>query len=294
MKENKLNIHELVINAILSILSICILIPFLLVISISFSNERTIFTEGYRLIPSDFSFLAYEVILKSPQTLIQAYGVTIFVTVIGTITSLLLTAMIAYTISRKDYRYRGITTFYVFFTMLFSGGIVPLYILVTQYLNIGDTIWALILPYLINPFYVMIMKGFMDQVPFEIVESARIDGAGEWRIFFTLIIPLTIPALATVGLFTSFLYWNDWWLGLLFINDQNLVPLQLLLYRVMNTIEFLANNMHMANVSIDLTQFPTLSARMAMAVLAAGPMLFIFPFFQRFFVRGLTIGSIKG
>ncbi|WP_246218325.1 carbohydrate ABC transporter permease [Litoribacterium kuwaitense] len=186
------------------------------------------------------------------------------------------------------------TTFYIFFTMLFSGGIVPLYILVTQFLHLGDTIWALILPYLVNPFFVLIMKGFMDQVPFEIVESAKIDGAGEWRIFFKLIIPLTTPALATVGLFTSFLYWNDWWLGLLFIDDQDLVPLQLLLYRIMNTIEFLSNNMHSANVSIDMSQFPSLSARMAMAVLVAGPMLFVFPFFQRFFVKGLTVGSIKG
>lgn len=294
MTKKKLNVHELIINIVLSVLSICILIPFVLVLSISFSDERAIFTEGYRLIPSEFSFLAYEVILKSPETLIQAYGVTIFVTVFGTIASLLLTAMIAYTVSRKDYRYRGITTFYIFFTMLFSGGIVPLYILVTQYLNIGNTIWALILPYLINPFYVLIMKGFMDQVPFEIVESAKIDGASEWQIFFRLIIPLTTPALATVGLFTSFLYWNDWWLGLLFIDDQDLVPLQLLLYRVMNTIEFLSNNMDMTNVSVDLTQFPSLSTRMAMAVLAAGPMLFIFPFFQRFFVKGLTVGSIKG
>jgi len=294
MTKKRRNVNEIIINLVLTVLSISIVIPFLLVISISLSDEGTIIREGYRLIPSNFSFLAYEVVLKSPQTLINAYGVTIFVTAIGTVMNLLFTAMVAYTISRKDYRYRGITTFFIFFTMLFSGGIVPLYILVTQYLGIGNTVWALILPYLINPFYVLIMKGFMDQVPFDIVESAKMDGASEWRIFFILIIPLTTPALATVGLFTSFTYWNDWWLGLLFIDDQNLVPLQLLLYRIMNTIEFLSNNMHMTNVSIDLTQFPSQSARMAMAVLAAGPMLFIFPFFQRFFVKGLTVGSIKG
>jgi len=285
---------QFIINLFFLLLSAAIVIPLLLVISISISEENSLITEGYRLIPSHINFSAYEMILKSPGQLLHAYGVTILVTVVGSIAGLLLTSMVAYSISRADYSYRRATTLYVFFTMLFSGGLVPFYILVTQYLGLKDSIWALIVPYLINPFYVLIMKGFMEKLPGEIYESAKMDGASEYRIFFKIVLPLSTPALATVGLFISFAYWNDWWLGLLFIDDQKLVPLQLLLYRIMNTIDYLSNNLDRVNVQVDMTQFPKLSARMAMAVLAAGPMMFVFPFFQRYFVSGLTVGSVKG
>ncbi|MBO9609653.1 MAG: carbohydrate ABC transporter permease [Paenibacillaceae bacterium] len=283
----------IVINVFFTLLSIAIIIPLLLVVSISLTKESALLESGYHLIPKQLSLTAYELILQSPKQLLTAYGVTVLVTAIGTIVSVLLTSMLAYTISRKDYRYRRVTTLFVFFTMLFNGGLVPFYILVTQYLHLKDSIWALIIPYLLNPFYVLIMKGFLDKLPPEIFESAKMDGASELRIFATIVLPLSLPALATVGLFISFIYWNDWWLGLLFINEPKLVPLQLLLYRIMNTIEFLTNNISLVNVQIDLTTFPSLSARMAMAVLAAGPMMFIFPFFQRYFVAGLTVGSVK-
>ncbi|MCR8630324.1 carbohydrate ABC transporter permease [Paenibacillus radicis (ex Xue et al. 2023)] len=271
------------------------LLPLILIISVSFTNELTLSTEGYRFIPSQFSLAAYKTLFEAPGILLNAYGVTILVTVLGTACGLLLTSMLAYTISRPDYRYRRITTLFVFFTMLFNGGLVPFYILITQYLHLKDTLGALILPYLISPFLVMVMKGFLEKIPLEIIESAKMDGASEFRIFFTLILPLSTPALATVGLFISFTYWNDWWLGLLFIDAEKLVPLQLLLYRVMNSIEFLRSNTEfMSTMTIDMSQFPNLSARMAMAILGAGPMLFIFPFFQKYFVRGLTVGSLKG
>ncbi|UQZ81187.1 L-arabinose transport system permease protein AraQ [Paenibacillus konkukensis] len=281
------------INLFFIVLTIAMIVPMALVVSISLSEEKSLVLSGYRLIPEKFSLTAYSLILEHPAQLLRAYGVTIFVTVVGLAASLLFTSMVAYSISRRDYRYRRITTMYVLFTMLFSGGLVPFYILVTQYLHLKDTIWALIVPYLVNPFYVLIMKGFLEKLPGEIFESAKVDGASEWRIFFGIVLPLSTPALATVGLFIAFAYWNDWWLGLLFINDQELVPLQLLLYRIMSTIEFMTNNMNTVNVQIDLSQFPSLSARMAMAVLAAGPMMFVFPFFQRFFVAGLTVGSVK-
>lgn len=285
---------NLIIHLVLIMLSLAIIIPFVLVISISLTDEKALLSNGYRLIPEVFSTQAYQIILQTPTQLIQAYGVTIFVTVVGTISGLLLTCMVAYTISRRTYRYRRITTLYVFFTMLFSGGLVPLYILVTQYLHLKDSLGALIIPYLLNPFYVLIMKGFLDKIPGEIVESAKIDGSNEWRIFFTIIIPLSTPALATVGLFISFMYWNDWWLGLLFIDSPKLVPLQLMLYRIMSTIEFFTNNLRNTNIQINLADFPSLSTRMALAILATGPMMFVFPFFQRFFVKGLTVGSLKG
>lgn len=283
-----------IINLFFCLLSILFIIPLLLVISISFTDEKTLLQSGYQLIPEKFSLAAYSLIFDSPGVLLNAYGITILVTVIGTVIGLFLTSLTAYTISRKDYRYRKIMTFFVFFTTLFSGGLVPFYIMVTQYLHLKDTIGALIVPYLLSPFYILVMKGFMDKIPLEVIESAKMDGASEWRIFFTMVIPLSLPAMVTIGLFISFQYWNDWWLGLLFIDNQNLIPLQLMLYRVMSTIEYLSNNLSSVNVNIDMTQFPSLSTRMAMAVLAAGPMMLVFPFFQKFFISGLTVGSVKG
>lgn len=283
-----------IINLFFCALSILLIVPLLLVISISFTDEKTLLQSGYHLIPEKFSLEAYKLIFQSPGVLLDSYGITILVTVIGTVVGLFLTSLTAYTISRKDYRYRKMMTLYVFFTTLFNGGLVTFYIMVTQYLHLKDTIWALIVPYLLNPFYILVMKGFMDKTPMEVIESGKIDGASEWRIFFILVLPLSLPALVTIGLFISFQYWNDWWLGLLFIDNQNLIPLQLMLYRVMSTIEYLSNNISSVNVSIDMSQFPSLSARMAMAVLAAGPMMIIFPMLQKYFVSGLTVGSVKG
>jgi len=292
MKTN--SVSSTVINLFFTIVSICVVIPLLLVISISMSNERDLILYGYRFIPLQFDFSGYEIIFKSPWVLINAYGVTIFVTVVGTICALALTAMMGYVISRRDYRYNRITTFYIFVTMLFGGGLVPFYILMTQYLYLKNTIWALIIPYLLNPFYIILMKGFLSKVPLEIIESAKIDGASELRIFFRMIIPISTPALATIGLFLSFMFWNDWWLALLFIESPKMVPLQLLMNRMINNVEFLKARMaEMALPMINMHDFPSLSARMAMVVLAAGPMMFIFPFFQRYFVKGLTVGSLK-
>ncbi len=294
LKKDGPNWSGMVINVFFCLLSLAFIVPLVLVISISLTDENSLLKNGFRLFPQEFSLKAYKIILDAPDTLLNAYGITILVTVVGTFIGLLFTSLTAYTISRRDYRYRQILTLYVFFTSLFSGGLVPFYILVTQYLHLKDSIWALIVPYLLSPFYILVMKGFMDKLPIEIVESAKIDGANEWRIFFTMVLPLSLPVLVTIGLFISFQYWNDWWLGLLFIDTQNLVPLQLLLYRVMSTIDFLSNNIGTINVSVDLSDFPSLSARMAMAVLAAGPMMIVFPMFQRFFISGLTVGSIKG
>lgn len=290
----KTEFSSLLIHVFFILLSLAVILPFVLVISISLTEEKTLLTDGYRLIPQKLSLLAYEIILKAPEQLLSSYKNTILVTGFGTVCSLLLTSMIAYSISRRDYRYRRITTLYVFFTMLFSGGLVPLYILVTQYLGMKDTMFALIVPYLVSPFYILVMKGFMDKIPGEIVESAKIDGAGEWKIFFAIILPLSTPALATIGLFISFAYWNDWWLGLLFIDNPKLVPLQLLLYRIMSNIEFLSNMSLKSGQAIAFADFPSLSTRMAMAIMVAGPMMFIFPFFQKYFVSGLTVGSLKG
>lgn len=293
MKRNERAVARLLSHAVLALVAAIMIYPLLLVVSISLSQEDAVVKHGYRFIPEQFSLDGYAAVFKHPGVLLHAYAMTIIVTVLGTLAGLLLTAMIAYVISRREYPYRKATTLFVVFTMLFNGGLVPFYILIVKYLHMKDTLWVLIIPYLINPFYVMIMKGFLDRMPAEVIESAKIDGAGEYRAFFTIVLPLSTPALATVGLFISFIYWNDWWLGLLFIDRNKLVPLQLLLYRTMNSIEFYAANSQHLSGSVDVTKFPSLTTRMALAVLGAGPMLFIFPFFQRYFVRGLTVGSLK-
>jgi len=277
------------------LLSIVIIAPFLLIVSVSLTDEKALVEFGYSFVPAKFSTIAYEFILQSPGALLRAYGNTIFITAIGSVLSLLLTSMVAYAISRRDYGLRVPLTVYVFFTMLFSGGLVPFYILMTQYLHLKDSLWAIILPSLLSPFYVLIMKGFMGKIPHELIESAKVDGASEWRIFFRMILPLSTPALATLGLFIAFNYWNEWFNALLFIDNDKLVPLQLLLVRIMNTLDFLRNNSaYIQGLGLDMSQLPNESMRMALVILVAGPMMFIFPFFQKYFVQGMTVGSLKG
>ena len=291
----KFELSKLLIHLLFILLSLVIVLPFLLVVAVSLTDEVSLTDNGYQFLPETFSLEAYRYLLDAPDILLRAYGVTITVTIIGALVGLLLTAMTAYVISRPDYRYNRITTFYVFFTMLFSGGLVPSYILITQYLHLKDSLLALILPVLLSPFNIMVMKGFMSKIPLEIVESAKIDGAKELRIFFKIILPLSTPALATLGLLISFTYWNEWFNAMLYIDDPNKVPLQLLLVRTLSSIEFITSNSEFAQqLGVDLSSFPNNSARMAIAVLAGGPMLIIFPFFQRFFVKGLTVGSLKG
>ncbi|WP_127587760.1 carbohydrate ABC transporter permease [Paenibacillus koleovorans] len=275
--------------------SVAMIVPLLLVVSISLTDEQSLAADGYRFIAGKWSTEAYRYILQSPTILLRAYLVTIVVTVVGTVLSLLLTAMIGFVISRRDFKFQRIATFYVFFTMLFSGGLVPSYILITQYLHLKDSIWALILPGMISAFYVMVMKGFMREVPFEIIESAKVDGASEFRVFFAIMLPLSKPALATLGLFISFNYWNSWFGAMIYINKESLVPIQLLLVRMMENLEFLATNQEfLSQVTTSVQNFPNVSARMAMVILAAGPMMLVFPFFQKYFVKGLTVGSLKG
>ncbi|WJH36099.1 carbohydrate ABC transporter permease [Paenibacillus aurantius] len=284
-------IHLLFIGITLSML-----IPFLIVVIISLSDEQSILHHGFRIIPDKFTLLSYTYFLKTPDTILNAYGVTITVAIVGTLTSLILTSTLGYTLSRRDYGLQRVTSFYVFFTMLFNGGLVPFYILMTQVLHLKDTIWALIVPGLLSPFYVLIMKGFMAKIPIEIIESAKMEGASEWRIYAQLILPLSKPALATLGLFILFNFWNEWFNALLFINNEKLVPLQLLLVRALSSLDIITSRPEFlqAGINLDMSQFPKTSAKFAVVVLSAGPMLLVFPFFQRFFVQGLTIGAIKG
>jgi putative aldouronate transport system permease protein len=264
-------------------------LPMLLILSISFSDEREIALNGYRLWPQGFTLFAYEYILQQPGQILRAYGVTAFVTVVGTLSGLLICSLLAYPLSRQDYILRRPLSFYVFFTLLFNGGMVPFYILMTRYLGLKDNILALILPYMVTAWYVLILRTSFAQLPIDLLDAARIDGAGEWRIFFQIVLPLSKPVLATIGLFFVLRYWNDWFLALLFMNRADLYPLQYLLYVLMTNINVLASNPQTVGIPI-----PVQSTRMAMAVLAFGPALFTFLLLQKHFVRGITIGGLKG
>lgn len=284
----------ILVHVVLLLFALLCIIPFLAVVSISFSNEAEIAKNGYSLLPRGFSIKAYEYILKSPKVILESYAVTTLVCIVGTFASLFVMSLCAYPLSRKDFKYRNGVSFYIFFTMLFNGGLVPTYIWVSKYMNMGNTFWALVLPVVVSPWYLLLMRTFFQSIPYEIIESATIDGAKEGQIYARLILPLSKPALATVGLFTVLGFWNDWFRGLLYIENPHLVTLQYMLYRMMGNIQELQNAMTAGVINVDVASLPNESARMAMCVLAAGPMIFVFPFFQKYFVKGLTVGSVKG
>ena len=285
---------KLLIHLVLILFGIMCIIPLISIISISLSDETTILKNGYSLLPQGFNFRAYSYVLYKPAQLLNALKVSVLISLIGTILSLLISAGISYVLSREDYKYKNPLSFYVFFTMLFNGGLVPTYLLISKYLHMKNTLWVLILPYLVIPWFILILRTFMQKIPHNIIESCHIDGASELRIFFQMILPLAKPGLATIGLFTILQYWNDWWLSLLYIEEEKFVPLQYMLYRMINNIEFLTRSTNMMPPGMNNIILPAETARMAMAILAAGPMLAVFPFFQKYFVKGLTVGAVKG
>ncbi|WP_336784751.1 carbohydrate ABC transporter permease [Paenibacillus sp. MMO-177] len=277
----------------ISLLAVICFVPFLLVVSSSFSEESSIVEKGYQLIPAVWSTDAYSILFKYPEQMLRAYGVTITVTAIGTLLGLFITAMTAYVLQRKDFRWRNQFAFFFFFTTLFSGGLVPWYMLIVTYLDLKDKLIVLILPMLLNVFYIIVMKTFMSSIPEAITESAKIDGAGDFRIFVQLILPLSKPVLATIGLFIALAYWNDWYNALLFVSDEKLMPLQYYLYKMLGNMDGMRKAM-VASGAVVTTNVPTESLKMAMTIVATGPILLAYPFIQRYFVQGLTLGAVKG
>lgn len=282
-------------HLVLIILAFTCLYPFLIILGSSFQSESEIMTRGYAVLPQKPTLEAYTVIFGNPQSLLTSYGITILTTAITTLLGLAVVSTYGYVVARKDYPYRRALSFFAFFTMLFNGGMVPSYILISNWLGLKDSMLALILPLVCSAWYILMMKGFFQTIPTALIESAKIDGAGELRIFLTIVVPISKPAFATIGLFYVLAAWNDWWLSLLYIENENLFKLQYLLMKVLNNIEFLnsydAIRYGVVNGS---TQLPTYSVRMAMCILAAGPILVVFPFFQKYFVRGITVGAVKG
>lgn len=277
------------------VLSVCILYPLLLVLGISFSAEESLVTEGYRILPKKFSLAAYQYIWESKGTILRAYGITVFATVFGAVCSVLTVALYAYPLSRKDFKHRKKFAFIVLFTMLFHGGMVPWYMVCTQVLHIQNTIWALILPYMVDAWNVLIMRTFfMTSIPTALIESAKIEGAGEGRIFFKVVMPLSLPGLATIGLFSTLKYWNDWYLPLMLTTRPALRNLQFLLQSMIANIEMLTENSQYMGGSLEqLANMPKEGARMALCIISIGPVVLAYPFLQRYFISGLTVGAVK-
>jgi putative aldouronate transport system permease protein len=284
-----------IVAVLLGILAFACVFPFLYVIIISFTNEESIVRNGFQLIPKEWSMDAYRYLWSMKGSFFRSYGVTIYITILGTIISVFMITFYAYAISRPQFKYRRFFTFLAFFTMLFSGGLVPTYIVVTQFLHLKNTIWALILPLAMNAFYIIVMRTFfLKSVSESILESARIDGASEWRIFFQIIFPLSLPGIATIALFSTLGYWNDWFTALLYIDNPNLVPLQALLMKIEANLEFMRQNMDVAIMQTSLFDtIPQESSKMAMVVIATLPIAVSYPFFQKYFIGGLTIGGVK-
>lgn len=282
---------------VLLILAIVCILPIILIIVASFTDETTLLANGYRFFPQKYGLEAYVYLLKQSVMMLRAYKISILVTVIGTLASLVLSTTFAYPLSRKDFKYRNIFSFLVFFTMLFSGGIVPSYMMWTKFFHIKDTIWALIIPsYLMNAFNILLIRNYYsNNIPDALVEAARIDGASEFLTFRRVIVPLSVPVIATVGLFTGLAYWNDWINGLYYINDPGLYSIQNLLIRLMNNIQYLNSGAAAGIVSGGTTgALPSTSVRMAIAVVGVIPVVAAYPFLQKYLIRGTVIGAVKG
>ncbi|SFB51403.1 putative aldouronate transport system permease protein [Cohnella sp. OV330] len=273
------------------LISILCLVPFLLTVSGSVTKDSSLFEYGYRLIPKMYSLEAYKLIFRTPEVITGAYTVTVLLVVSGTALGLFLTAMTSYVLHRKDFKYRNKFSFFFFFTTLFSGGLVPWYLVMIN-LGMKNSFLALLLPHLFAVFHIIIMRTFFTTIPESLGESAKIDGAGDFTIFLRLYLPISLPALSTIGLFIALTYWNDWYQAMLFITKPNLMPLQYHLYKVFNSMQ--AAQIVAQKTGMPVAQLPTETFKLAMTVVVTGPIILVYPFVQKYFVKGMTVGAVKG
>ncbi|MDR0268073.1 carbohydrate ABC transporter permease [Paenibacillus sp.] len=288
---------NLLFNLIFIVLALICVIPLLVVLSISISSEDSIRQTGYHIIPTVLSGEAYRYIAQQGTMILRALGISLLVTIGGTVLGVLLTTSMGYVISRPNYKLKGLLTWIVFIPMVFNGGLVSSYYINANMLGLKDTVWALILPLAVSSFNVIICKTFFKStIPDGLIESAEIDGASQLRIFFSIVLPISLPVLATIGLFLCFGYWNDWFQSMLYINNQDLYSLQALLNNLMSNVDALAKNASSMGVSYAMlaATMPKESARMAVAIAIVLPVAFAYPFFQRYFISGLTVGAVKG
>ncbi|MDR6554203.1 carbohydrate ABC transporter permease [Paenibacillus qinlingensis] len=289
---------NMLVNVFFWIYTAACIMPLILVIIVSFSDEKGVLIHGYNFIPEAWSLEAYKFMFKDWHQILRSFGISVFLATVGTAISLVMMSLYAYPISRSDFPHKSFFSFFMFFTMLFNGGLVPWYLVYTQMLDLKNTIAALMLPLLVSAFFVLLLRTFFaNSIPMPLIEAAKIDGAGEIRIFSQIIIPLSLPVLASVGLFQVLNYWNDWFLSLVFISGSKNINLQFMMYKTMLDIQFLTSNVQASqglSQAGGMLQLPTETVRMAMAVLGIGPIVFAYPFFQKYFKKGLTVGAIKG
>ena len=279
---------------LLSVIVIITILPIILLVLASVSEEASLLQYGYSFFPKKFSLDAYYYMIRQGALISRAYGVSLLVTVAGTALSLMITTTLAYPMSRKNFRFRGVLSFFVFFTMLFNGGIVPSYIMWTRFFHIKNTLWALIVPnYLVSAFNVILVKNFyQNNIPDALIEASQIDGASESRIFYSVMLPLAKPVIATICLFAGLCYWNDWTNGLYYVDNEKLYSIQLLLMKIMNNIQALKMNSSLLGAGA--VELPGTSVRMAIAFIGILPILLVYPFIQKHLVEGVVIGAVKG
>lgn len=294
---NQSKLYKIILNTFMMLLALTCILPFMLLFSSSLSSESSLIQNGYSFIPTELSLEAYSYIFKSSTAILHAYGITLLVTVLGTSLNLMISILMAYPLSRKDLPHRNVYSFIIFFTMLFNGGLVPTYIMYSQLLHIKNTLPALIIPqFLVSAFYVIMMRTyFSTNIPFEIIEAAKIDGASEYLTLFKVVLPMAVPIIATVGLMVGLTYWNDWTNGLYYLTDSNLFSIQNILNRMIRDTQFLSQmSGNSSQLSTAVKNMPTTSLKMAVAAIGVLPILIVYPFFQRFFVAGITLGGVKG
>lgn len=291
--------YQFVVNLILMLVTLIVILPFVLVLISSLTEENVLIRNGYSFFPEQFSTYAYQYIIRQGEKILRAYGITILVTIIGTFLNVGMSALIAYPLSVKTLPYRRVITFFVFFTMLFNGGLVPTYLMYVNYLHIKNSLWALIVPnLLLSANNILMMRSyFITSIPDALFEAAKIDGATHLEIFFNLILPLGKPILVTMGLFSGLAYWNDWTNGLYYLsgnNGQKLYSIQNLLNQMITDIQYLASGKITGNIGAEVAKLPATSIRMAIAFIAMLPLFIIYPFLQKYFAEGITLGAVKG
>ena len=288
---------EIICHIILILFCLLCIVPFVFVVIISFTSQESIRSIGYSFVPTKFSLEAYDYVLKLGDQLWRSYFNSFLITAVGTFLTMLLTILYSYALFRKDFKFRGFFTFWAFFTMLFGGGLAPTYVVCKTVLGLSDSYSAIIVPMLLNPFNIIVMRTFFQSsIPEELIDAAAIDGSDEYTTLFRIIIPISKPGIAKVGLLSALAYWNEWFIPMLYVRDVKYYPLQYLLMQMQTKVDFLVKNSSMigAEATNIVSDLPSDSLRMALVVLIVVPIACAYPFFQRYIVSGLTIGSVKG
>ena len=292
--KKKIKISNIIIPILLIAVAACCVVPFLTIIFTSLESQESVIEYGYSFFPRDPTLDSYRYVLSNSKQLFDSYALTIFVTVVGTVISMVCMTLCAYALSRNDFKLKGIISFFIYFTMLFSGGIVSSYIWIARYLRLSNTVWALIFPSMMSAYNIFILRVACKSIPYSLVECAKLEGANELYRFIRIIIPLAKTGIATIALLVMFQYWNDWYLSMMYMDMSERSSLQYYLVKILNNVNFAKQHASASGGLAQSIDVPDQGVRMAICALAAGPMLLAFPFFQKYFVKGITVGSVKG